>query len=268
VSIVDLKLPEPEATGQGTIRSLSKGLKLLELVITARKPMRLRDIAAALGYEPSTALRILATLEESGFVSKDEDSKLYSAGPTLARLRRFAPAQGLLIERLRPWLKHLNEVTGMTTYLGVLDHDEAMLIEVIAAKHIVSVRQLPGDKEPLYRGAVGKALLANQPETLQNALIEGMRFQRFTANTITNSERLRQELSEVRTMGVAFDEAEGHEDVCCIAAPLLDDTGYPLVAMGISMVKALVPNGARGQVEWIDLVRSTVSSARKTLVPL
>lgn len=265
---MELRSPESEHVGQGTIRSLSKGLKVLELVITARKPMRLRDIAAALDHEPSTALRILATLEECGFVSKDDDSKLYSAGPMLARLRRFAPAQGLLVERLRPFLKHLNDATGMTTYLGVMEHDEAMLIEVVPAQHVVSVRQMPGDREPLYRGAVGKALLANQPEPLQNALISGMRFQRFTANTITNGDRLKRELEEVRTAGVAFDEAEGHEDVCCIAAPLLDDVGYPLGAIGISMVKALVSNGARGQLEWIDLVRSTASSARKMLVPM
>lgn len=262
------KLTESEGSGHGTIRSLAKGLELLELVITARKPMRLRDIAATLRHEPSTALRILATLEECGFVTKDPDSKLYSAGPKLARLRRFAPAQGLLVERLRPFLRELNAATGMTTYLGVLEHDEAMLIEVIPAQHVVSVRQLPGDREPLYRGAVGKALLAGQPEPLQEALIQAMRFQRFTANTITDAEALRKELAEVRTLGVSFDEAEGHEDVCCIAAPLLDDTGYPLAAIGISMVKALVPNGARGQKEWIDVVRNTASAARKVLVPM
>lgn len=48
---------------------------------------------------------------------------------------------------------------------------------------------------------------------------------------------------------------------------MLDDTGYPLAAIGISMVKPMVQNGARGQKAWIEIVRDTASSALKVLVP-
>jgi len=251
----------------GPIQSLARGLALMEFVVSAGEPVRLRDIAAGLGYDPSTALRLLTTLEQCGFITKDPVGKSYSQGPKLARLRRFSPARGLLIERLRPHLNRLNEQTGMTTYLGVLERDRATIIEVIPAKHIVSVRQLPGDTEPLYRGAVGKSLLANLPEQLQRSMIDSMQFQRFTPNTVTDKEALARELAEVRASGIAFDEAEGHEDVCCIAAAVLDDSGYPLASVGISMVRALVSGGARGQAAWIDIVRDTAFAARRAVVP-
>ncbi len=257
-------------TGAGagaSVQSLARGLELLEFVVSAGEPVRLSDAASKLSYDRSTALRLLSTLERCGFVTKDPASKRYSQGPKLGRLRRFTPARGLLIERLRPSLNRLNELTGMTTYLGVLERDQAMIIEVIPARHIISVRQMPGDVEPLYRGAVGKSLLANLPEQLQHGMVESMRFQRFTARTITNKQMLLRELAEIRASGVAFDEAEGHDDVCCISAALLDDSGYPLASIGVSMVKALVPDGARGQTEWIELVRETAFSARRTLVP-
>ncbi len=253
---------------EGSVQSLARGLELLEFIVAAGEPVRLRDIAGRLSYDRSTALRLLMTLERSGFVSKDAKSKCYSQGPKLARLRRYTPARGLLIERLRPHLNRLNERTGMTTYLGVLEHDQATIIEVIAAKHIVSVRQLPGDTEPLYRGAVGKSLLANLPAPLQSGMLDVMRFQRFTARTITDKATLLNELLEIRASGVAFDEAEGHDDVCCISAAVLDDSGYPLASIGISMVKALVPNGARGQTAWIENVRDAAFSARRALVPI
>jgi DNA-binding IclR family transcriptional regulator len=258
---------DPDVSASTGVRALARGLELLEFVVMAREPIRLRDAAAHLGYDRSTALRLLATLEECGFVTKDPKSKHYGAGPKLAQLRRFAPARGLLIERLRPYLMRINELTGMTTYLGALEHDQAVIIEVIPARHIISVRQVPGDIEPLYRGAVGKSLLANMPEPLQGALVDAIRFQRFTPNTITSKAKLLEEFAEIRASGVAFDEAEGHEDVCCISAALLDDSGYPLASMGISMVRQLVPNGARGQVEWTEIVRDTVSVARRALVP-
>jgi DNA-binding IclR family transcriptional regulator len=264
---LSLKRADLGDTPGGPIRSLAKGLELLDFVVTAGEPVRLRDVAAHFGYDRSSALRILATLEESGFLSKHPGSKHYLPGPKLARLRRLAPARGLLTERLRPDLNRVNALTGMTTYLGVLEHDQALLIEVIAAQHVISVRQLASDTEPLYRGAVGKSLLANLPAQLQQALVDSMRFQKFTANTITNKKALLAELAEIRASGVAFDEGEGHEDVCCIAAPVLDDTGYPLASIGISMVRAMVPNGARGQIEWINIIREAAASARRLLVP-
>ena len=257
------------ATDRSTaaVQSLARGLELLEAVCVAGEPVRLRDIAGRLGLDRSTALRLLMTLERSGFISKD-GLKRYTPGPTLARLRRFSPSRGLLIERLRPILNGLNQATGMTTYLGVLERDQALIIEVLPSRHVISVRQQPGDTEPLYRGAVGKSLLANLPDQLQRGMIGSMSFQRFTANTIVDTDRLSRELVDVRASGVAFDEGEGHEDVCCIAAAVLDDAGIPLAAVGISMVRALVPNGARGQTEWIDVVRDTAARARKTLVPV
>lgn len=251
----------------GGVQSLSRGLELLEAVCNAGEPVRLRDIAARLGLDRSTALRLLMTLERSGFVSKDA-FKRYSSGPTLARLRRFSPSRGLLIERLRPLLNGLNQATGMTTYLGVLERDQAIIIEVLPSRHVISVRQMPGDTEPLYRGAVGKSLLANMPDQLQRSMISSMSFQRFTANTIVDADTLARELVEVRSSGVAFDEGEGHEDVCCIAAAVLDDAGVPLASVGISMVRALIPSGARGQTNWIGIVRDTAMEARKMLVPI
>ena len=253
--------------GTGAVQSLARGLELLELVCLAGEPVRLRDIAGRLGLDRSTALRLLMTLERAGFVSKDP-LKRYSPGPTLARLRRFSPARGLLIERLRPLLNGLNQATGMTTYLGILERDQAVIIEVLPSRHVISVRQLPGDTEPLYRGAVGKSLLANLPDQLQRGMIASLAFQRFTANTIVDADTLSRELAEVRSSGVAFDEGEGHEDVCCIAAAVLDDAGLPLASVGISMVRALVRNGARGQTAWIETVRDTATQARRLLVPV
>ncbi len=261
--------PRPDAAAPGTaaVQSLSRGLELLEAVCAAGEPVRLRDLAAGLGLDRSTALRLLMTLERSGFVTKDA-AKRYSPGPTLARLRRFSPSHGLLVERLRPVLNGLNQATGMTTYLGVLERDHALIIEVLPSRHVVSVRQVPGDTEPLYRGAVGKSLLANLPDQLRLGVIGSMPFQRFTADTIVDADTLERALVAVRATGVAFDEGEGHEDVCCIAAAVLDDVGIPLASVGISMVRALVPDGARGQTDWIERVRDAAAEARKLLVPV
>ena len=249
----------------GTIGSLAKGLDVLDFVATSATPVRLRDVASRFGMDRSSAYRILATLEASGFLTKDV-FKHYALGPKLGRLGRQRPGHGLLVSRLRPYLLQIGNETGMTTNLGVLERNAALLIEVIPARTVVSVRQAVGDLEPLHRGAIGKSLLANLPAPVQRAVLARAELQRFTENTTTDKAQLMRELDEIRQTGVAFDESESHEQVCCIASPILDDSGYPVAAMGIAMVRALVPDGARAQTAWTALVRDTAFRARSSLV--
>ena len=255
----------PGRRSRATIGSLAKGLAILDFVASAPEPVRLRDVAGRFELDRSSAFRILATLEGAGFLSKDV-FKHYASGPALSRLRRSSPAHGLLVSRLRPSLLAIHQATGMTTNLGVLQRDSALLIEVIPGRTIVSVRQMVGDVEPLHRGAIGKSLLANLAGPVQQALLASVKLQRFTRNTTTDKRALIAELDEIRRTGIAFDESESHDEICCIAAAVLDDGGHPIAAMGIAMVRALVPEGARAQTEWTELVRETAYRARGSLV--
>jgi len=249
-----------------TVRSLAKGLRILEYVASAPDAVRLRSVAAHLGMDRSAAFRFLATLGQFDYVTKDPETKAYSPGPGLGRLSRLARPRRQIIEAVNPLLMRLSEVTGQTGYLAMLDGDRAILLEVAPGRNVVAVRHYAGQLEPLYCTAVGKALLAALPAAERNAIIATLKLKRNTPNTIPNRKALQAQLAVIRSTGIAFDECEWREEIACIGAPILDETGYPVAAVGLSMVAALVKGGPRTKSDWIACVRDAAADAGKVLV--
>jgi len=253
------------AENVGTVSSLTKGLRILEYVTSAPGTVRLRSIAAHFGMDRSAAFRFLATLGQLDYVTKDPETRAYSPGPGLARLYRLARPRSEIIETINPFLNRLSELTGQTGYLAMLDGDRAILLEVVPGHNVVSVRHYVGQLEPLYCTAVGKALLATLPPAERNAIVATLELKKHTPSTISSKKELLAQLAGVRDTGIAFDECEWREEIACIGAPILDETGYPVAAVGLSMVAALVKGGPRTKVDWIARVRDTAADVSKIL---
>jgi DNA-binding IclR family transcriptional regulator len=247
----------------GTIGSLAKGLRILEFVAGAPSLVRLRTIAAHFSMDRSAAFRFLATLEQFGYVSKDQETKAYSLGPGLARIRRLSRSRGELIELARPFLKRLSEQTGQTSFVAMIENNRALLLEVAPGNNIVGV--YVGQDEPLYCTAAGKAVLALLPRDEQDQIIRDLNLKKSTPRTTSSKSVLRRELDEIRASGIAFDDREWHDDLCCIGAPIVDETGYPLAAISLSMIDASIEGGPRAQTQWIERVRQSALDASRSL---
>ena len=59
---------------------------------------------------------------------------------------------------------------------------------------------------------------------------------RRTKNTITDMEKLQQELADVRRRGYATDRGEAVEGACCIGAPVRDHRGEVVAAVSVSIM--------------------------------
>lgn len=253
------------ASSKGTIGSLAKGLRILEYVTSSPSKIRLRSVAAHFGMDRSAAFRFLATLEQFYYVTKDAETKAYSPGPGLARLWRQARPRRELIEIAKPFLNRLSEVTGQTGYLAMLESNRALLLEVSPGHNVVSVRHFVGQLEPLYCTSVGKAILAMLPPSEQEEILRKLTLKKNTPRTISSKAVLKRQLLDIRATGIAFDECEWRDEICCIGAPILDETGYPVAAVGLSMVDALIRGGPRAQTVWIDMVRQSAREAGKVM---
>lgn len=250
---------------RGMVSSLAKGLHILEYVTSAPGLVRLRSVAAHCNIDRSAAFRFLATLEKFEYVKKDPETKAYSPGSGLARLHRLARPRSELMEAINPFLSRLSKLTGQTGYLAMLEDNRALLLEVSPGHNVVSVRHYAGQLEPLYCTAVGKALLAMLPIPERDEIMRKLVLKKNTPNTISSKAVLREQLAETRITGVAFDDCEWREEICCIGAPILDETGYPVAAVGLSMVHALVKGGPRSKTRWIELVQETALDAGKII---
>ena len=55
-----------------------------------------------------------------------------------------------------------------------------------------------------------------------------------TINTLTDADKLRRQVDDVRRRGYAIEVGENEDGLMCIGVPILDRTGYPVAAMSLS----------------------------------
>ncbi|PRB07664.1 IclR family transcriptional regulator [Microbacterium sp. MYb64] len=148
--------------GAPASQTLSRGIRILEVLADARGPLSIDEIAAALDVHRSIAYRLLRTLEDHGLVSRDA-SGLVALGARMAALAAGV-ANDLQAEALPELTAVANEL-GMTCFLAVLDGEECITLVSVEPRHAVaSVAQRPGARHSVMVGAPGKAILAQLTE--------------------------------------------------------------------------------------------------------
>ena len=103
-------------------QTLSRGVRMLEILAEAAGPLSIADLAAQLGVHRSIAYRILRTLEDHRMVVRDAAGAV-TLGPQLAALARGVSRD--LQAAALPELTAVASDLSMTAFLVVLDGTSA-----------------------------------------------------------------------------------------------------------------------------------------------
>ena len=153
-------MPESTTTSPAS-QTLSRGIRILEVLADARTPLTIDEIATRLGVHRSIAYRLLRTLEDHRLVTRDASGAV-GLGARMAALAAGV-AHDLQAEAL-PELTAIANELGMTCFLAVLDGAECITLASVEPRHTVaSVAQRPGARHAVTVGAPGKAILAQLP---------------------------------------------------------------------------------------------------------
>lgn len=215
--------------------TVDKALKVLVAMGENSTPrgLSLAELSTRIGYHKTTVYRLLATLQQNGFVQQDADTDRYRLGLRLLELSTTLLENLELRYEASPLLHELMMKTGETVHLGVLDGAEVVYIEKVESLNPVRMFSRIGRRMPCYCTGLGKAVLAYLPEErVEEALAHGML--RRTANTITSPEEMKRELARVRELGYAIDNVENEEGIACVAAPIFDHLGRPIAGLSIA----------------------------------
>jgi IclR family transcriptional regulator, KDG regulon repressor len=230
-------------SGAEGLKSLRKAMRILECFSLQEPRLSLTHIASNVGLPLSTTHRILATLRDVGIVEQEGDRDLYRLGLKLLELGSMVLANMEVHREALPFIEALVRETGETVHLGVFDGTQVVSIEKMDSPHGLASNITVGKGAPAYCTAVGKALLAFQPESAVEQICR-KRLTRYTPRTITNPARLREELEKVRTFGYAVDDSEHQPDVRCVAAPIRNYSGGVVASLSISGPATRVPKEA------------------------
>lgn len=224
--------------GGRTVGSVARALALLDAL--AEGPAGVNALARRIGVNPSSASRLLATLEAGGLVEREPGGP-YRLGLHLVALADRVLSRLDVRELARPQLRALVEETGETATLSVADGDQAVTVDFVpGGSSVVSMARL-GRPSIGHATAAGKVLLAFAG-TLPAAL------EPYTERTITDPAVLAAELARVRDQGWAEAEGEREPDLNALAAPVFGRGGALVAILGLQGPAARLTSDRRAEV--------------------
>ncbi len=218
-----------------SVKAVDKALRILETLGAEPVDLGLAELSRRLGIEKSTLHRLLGTLERRGFVRRDPSSLRYSLGIRMLELGTAVTARSALGRAAAPVLDRLAVRSRLTVNLAVLDEDEILYVAKRESPEPLRLTVEVGRRLPAHCTALGKAMLAFRPDAEVRRLYgRKKKLRRFTPNTIVDPARLLGELARVRRTGAAEDREELVPGLRCLAAPVVDFTGYAVAAISLS----------------------------------
>jgi DNA-binding IclR family transcriptional regulator len=200
--------------------AVPKALRVLEVVAERKRPLAIAEIAAALDLPQPTAHRIVTSLEKLGFVAREPGRRRIVEGPHLVALGLNVLQAAAGSGARHAILASLAKKTGESCNLGVMAGGNVVYVDRVESQWPLGLRFEPGSRVPLHCTAIGKLLLSQLPDEALEAQLANGPLTRYTATTITDPRRLKQELRRIRKQGFSTDNQEFMSGVVCIAVPV------------------------------------------------
>jgi DNA-binding IclR family transcriptional regulator len=218
---------------------LRRGLRILEQLAT--EPQSAAEVARRLGVNRSTALRLLAELEHSGYVTRDPATKRYAS--VLERLYGLVGSHddhADWIELIHPVLASLRDEFGEAALQAVPANGSMVYVAFFPSPHPVAVRERLGTVRPIHCSGLGKAYLSGLDDEELDRELGRLGYEGGTARAPRGPLELRRHVEEARARGFALDLGETFDDVACVSAPTR--IGRTLVgAAGVSGPSSRLP---------------------------
>ncbi|WP_247881503.1 IclR family transcriptional regulator C-terminal domain-containing protein [Skermanella sp. TT6] len=223
-----------------TVQSLVRALHIMTILGEADGPMSLTELARTADLSPSTAHRLLTTLQQERYVRFDGATRSWYVG-----VQAFISGSGFLktrnvVDLARPRMRQLMDQASETVNLAIIENHEVVYLAQVECHQMMRALAPPGSRLPLHCSAAGKALLARMAPQYVRNLMEQRGLPRFTAATLTTLEALEADLEQVRTRAYAVDNEEHAIGLRCVAATIYDERSQPIGALSVSGPKARV----------------------------
>jgi IclR family KDG regulon transcriptional repressor len=221
------------AGGKTRLSSVATAIRLLKAFSGDEAEIGVSALSQRLGIAKSTVHRLAVTLVSEGLLEQNPENEKYRLGVGLFGLGALVRQRMNLSSEARPFLFSLREQTNETVLLAILSQTEIMYIYNLESRQAIRMRSDVGVRQPAYCTALGRAIMAYQPATVVDDILDQPLLQR-TPKTVTEPARLRKILEQVQRQGYAIDDEESEAGMRCVAAPVRDASGRVVGALGVA----------------------------------
>lgn len=147
------------------VRAVQRAFELLALLGAGQEGTTLSDLARDSHLPVSTVARLLATLEQTGFIRRNAAGR-YGPGTKLMQVGLASLRSFNVYDLAEPHLRRLSETSGETANLAVrADAGHAIYLRQVVSPRSIHHASWLGLMLPLRKTAVGAALLGEIDET-------------------------------------------------------------------------------------------------------
>ncbi|TKX78250.1 IclR family transcriptional regulator [Halorubrum sp. SD626R] len=227
------KSSESGATGSGPrqIKSVRHAFDIVDF-LDETGGAALSETAESLDMPVSTAHVHLSTLVETGFVVKQSGEYRCSLG--FLRVGGRLRDETALYQAAKPELADLREKTGEHANVAVEENGHSVQLYKSQSPNSVDDQAPLGDHFRIHSTATGKAILAEMPPEDADRILANRDLVSVTDSTITDADRLREELDEIRDRGYSINRGEHFEGVCAVGTSVVSEIDDAIGAISVS----------------------------------
>ncbi|MBA9045132.1 MULTISPECIES: IclR family transcriptional regulator [Streptomyces] len=205
--------------GGAQVKSAVRTVELLEYFAGRPGMHSLATVQEAVGYPKSSLYMLLRTLVELGWVETDATGTRYGIGVRALLVGTSYIDGDEVVAAARPALDRLADDTTETIHLARLDGTSVVYLATRRSQHCLRPFTRVGRRLPAHSTSLGKAILATYTDDEVRALLPP-ELPALTEHTITDRERLIEELRRVRERGFAVDREENTVGLRCFGVAL------------------------------------------------
>ncbi|OBC01788.1 hypothetical protein A5784_16885 [Mycobacterium sp. 852013-50091_SCH5140682] len=222
-------------TGAAAVRTLSRGLEILEQFSGAEAELSQSDLAARCGLPMPTIHRLVRTLVSHEFLEPVAGGRNYRLGAAVLRLAGPLIARNDPSAVIRRKLQELSESTGETCNLATLLGSSVVYLDGVPGGRILTPQVTVGLRLSAHNTALGKALLAQLDDDDVIARLGHGPYDQTTPHTAANWSELKKRLQMVRHDGIAVSDEEFEIGLTSLAVGLPARPDGSLRAINVSL---------------------------------
>lgn len=215
------------------VKSLQKALDILGCFVE-KQPLGVSEISEKLGLYKSNVHSILMTFKAMDYLEQDPETGKFRLGTAVFALSR-ALRENLDISKIAlPYMKEIAQEAGELVYLTIPRGDEVVYLETVYPdEKTLGSRTVTGERAKLYCTSVGKAIMAKMKDEEIEELLDD-ELEAYTEYTITDKEKLWEEIRKTRERGYGVDNMELLFGIKCVGVALMNHKGQVEAGLSVS----------------------------------
>ena len=238
--MVDSQIPPEPGPSSRSVKTLARGLEILELFSADASELSQSDIAALCGLPMPTVHRLVGTLVAHKFLEPVAAGRNLRLGAAVMRLCGNLEGRRDPSQVARRKLNQLSEVSGETANLATLVGSLVVYLDGALGTRVLTPKTAIGARLTAHNTALGKALLAQLDDSEVRRRLGPEPYAKSTEYTAATWAELKSRLDVVREQGISISDEEYEIGLTSLAIslPPLPDGSMRAINISLPITRA------------------------------